>query len=598
MKKRQFCHQCGGRVRPTAKFCNHCGIRFTKRSSGSSVPETSKRNEVLPKQEPSESRIAEILPNDTERLDAHLTHVKQQLRNLRAEIQTINQEYHQCRQIRIREQSEVDELKKLSWASFSAKLKGNMKEKLKAEEMDVVRAAAKEKLVLEQLQELRRTEQELIDERGRLINEIKRLRSIAATPMTKQERTQDSDFAKHEEDLEDLGAGREFLQKARIDLEEAISELKSAKTASTREIGGEKVFDLMERSRISSAQHHVSNAEANIRQARLRLSSVNVPETPIEMPSLMLDRFFNSLFGDFLSHQKINEGLWRCEQSRTAVISTIEQVDEAFNHLQRRIIEIDKESEVLQRVILPEKETSEIISSTEEVSVQLEEPNAEVAEDEMETVTSTEESVKESLAAEIMNDVLPVPSQAIAGSSFVEGIGIAEEKTEESLDKTPSSIMLPSIFLEDLERMKYRFRSLEISENKEEATAIFFSDKPQEMHWTRREDGKFVVNSNGKTSANWNAALTFTIAPLDRFSWAAPYEGLDLSSENLQVVQKILKTSRVAEKLRSSSLLKEAYVKVSEKQTQVQLVFSDVPDVRDSVDLARDLILALELVRV
>ncbi|MFX0116465.1 MAG: hypothetical protein ACFFB3_18085, partial [Candidatus Hodarchaeota archaeon] len=335
MKTRRFCHQCGGRVRSTAKFCNHCGTRLAKRPSGSPVPETSKQMEVVPVQELSESEKVEALPQDTERLNAHLTHVKQQLRNLRAEIQTINQEYHQCRQIRIREQSEVEELKKLSWASLSAKLKGNMKEKLKAEEMDVVRATAKEKLVLEQLQELRRTEQELIDERGRLINEIKRFRTIPVAPMTEKERIKDRDFAKYEKDLEDLGIGREFLLKARIDLEKAISELKSAKTASTREIGGEKVLDMMERSRISNAQHHVSNAEANIRQARLRLSSINVPEAPIEMPSLMLDRFFNSLFGDFLSRQKINEGLWRCEQSRNAVISTIEQADQAFNHLKK-----------------------------------------------------------------------------------------------------------------------------------------------------------------------------------------------------------------------------------------------------------------------
>ena len=62
-------------------------------------------------------------------------------------------------------------------------------------------------------------------------------------------------------------------------------------------LGGGFVFDMMERDRISNAQHHVSNADANIRQARLLLGSVQVPTARIEMPSLVLDVFLDGLFG-------------------------------------------------------------------------------------------------------------------------------------------------------------------------------------------------------------------------------------------------------------------------------------------------------------
>ncbi|MFX0116464.1 MAG: hypothetical protein ACFFB3_18080, partial [Candidatus Hodarchaeota archaeon] len=88
------------------------------------------------------------------------------------------------------------------------------------------------------------------------------------------------------------------------------------------------------------------------------------------------------------------------------------------------IIEIDKESEVLQRVILPREETLEIISPVEEVPAQEEELESEEAELEMEIVINAEDSAKESLADEIVSEIPPIPPQSTASSSPIETTGI------------------------------------------------------------------------------------------------------------------------------------------------------------------------------
>ncbi|MFW9914766.1 MAG: zinc ribbon domain-containing protein [Candidatus Thorarchaeota archaeon] len=596
MKQYKFCPQCGGRVRPQAKFCNHCGVSLKRQKS--IVEPQQQRSQAISAPTPSEKGKG-AFPGEPESVQVHLVHMDQQLRNIQGEIRKITQEYYRCRQICIREQSEVDELKKLSWASFSAKLKGNSKEKLKAEEMDVVRALAKEKLVLDQLQELRKTEMELNEEREQLRQKLVALRKRVVPPaISEVDKKQIISRSKLEDDLADLNAGRDFLHKAQLDLEKAINELRSAQTAFTVDMAGEGsvITDMIERGHISNAQHSVSKAEAHIRQARLRIGSVTLP-TRIETPLLVLDAFLDSLFADFLSHQKIEEGRTRCEESRNNLISTIKQVDHSINSLQRQIAEVDKDSEVVVIEDIPATDEIEAMAPTEETPPPLQEEALDIPETEITAVTADEKSIIENATAE--------PEEAIAANLLESSEDdFSQETTEESaviieepLGAESTERTLPEVFLEDLRGLRYRFKTLEISEAKEKAIATFFSDKPQEMRWTKGEEEVFIVDSDGRISVNWNTKLDFQIDHMEKFDWSTPYEGVTISCEDSQVEQRIRRTSRIAEKLRTNSLLLKVHIEVLDRQIRVKLIFSEIPDVRDSVDLTRDLILALELVR-
>ncbi|MFQ5977974.1 MAG: hypothetical protein ACE5OZ_07595 [Candidatus Heimdallarchaeota archaeon] len=599
MNKRKFCSQCGGQVRYSAKFCNHCGARLRQRLSVSSAENNIQHKKIAAVLKPTETREVITLRKEAEPPDTRLSHLEQQLHNLQTEIQIVEQEYYHCRQIRIMEQSEVDELKKLSWNSFSARLKGNLQEKLETEEIDVVRATTKEQLVLVQLQELRSAEEELKENLERLRKKPIPLKKGMGQHQTALEReTQTFDLPTLEDDLEDLTSGKEFLHRAHIDLGKAIDQLKSTTTASTANMLGEvSVFDMMERDRISNAQHHISSADANIRQARLQLDSVQVPTARIEMPPLVLDKFLDGLFGDFLSHQKIKEGLRRCEESLDRVLSVMNQVDQSINHLGKRITKMGEESEVSEQLLAPQSSKAEPMIKVNDFSVQMPQEDLKIAKIEIDTPSTTEITEIASMPDNESREFATGLQQPLENHRQVEKLDISEKNAHESLKPTITSGVLSQSFLEELQRLRYRFKSLNITKTNEKAESTFFSDKPQAMSWAKDKDKKFIVESAGRISANWNANINFQLTVLEKFNWKNPYDGVNVSSEEPRVVQGILKTSRIAEKLRSNILLAEVHIEISDRQISMRLKFRDVPDVRDSIDLARDLTLALELVR-
>lgn len=599
LNRQKFCSQCGSQVRYSAKFCNHCGVRLRQRPPDSSVENNIKHKEITTVLEPTEPWEVFSPLKEAESPDTHLLHIEQQLRNLQTEIQIVDQEYHRCRQIRIREQSEVDELKKLSWVSFSAKLKGNLQEKLKTEEMDVVRATAKEELVLGQLQDLRRAAEELKENLERLRKKPISLKKRTIQDQTSLEReTLAVDLPTLEDDLEDLTTGREFLQRAHIDLERAIDQLRVANDASTADMLGEGyIFDMMERDRISDAQHHVSNADANIRQARLLLGSVQAPTARIEMPSLVLDVFLDGLFGDFLSHQKIQDGLRRCEESRDRVLSVMKQADQSINHLQKQITKIGEESEVSEQLMASQSSKAEPMIQVNGFPAQKQQEDLKIAKTGIGAPITTEINELASMTDKESREIAADQQQPLNNNRQVDRLGISKKNVHESLNQTVTSGALSQSFLEDLQKLRYRFRSLDISETKEKAESAFFSDKPQTMSWMKEKGKKFVVESVGRISTTWNANIDFQLTALEKFKWRNPYDGVNVSSEEPRVVEKILRTNRIAEKLRSNILLSEVHTEISDRQISLRLKFRDVPDVRDSIDLARDLILALELVR-
>ena len=589
MRDNKFCHDCGTRVRASAKFCGRCGTRLKHPSTGRSTEDNQKLRQLAPVSKTLDVKESTELIGEFERTSSHLSHVKQQLRNLRMEIQTVNQEYYRSRQIRIREQSEVDELKTLSWKSLSSRLRGSLKEKLKAEEIDVIRAAAKEQLVLEQLQELQKTAQELRNERERLKEKLMVLRKTKALPRIDKETTiLVGDLSKLEEDLEDLLAGREFLEKARVDLDRTISEFEADLTIDV-------IDETLERSQISSAQHHVSNAEANIRQARFRLSSVEHSGDQIEVPTLILDGFFDSLFTDFLSHQKIKETRRRCEQSRDRVISVITQVTQAINGLQNRISELDKDPGIFERAAESagvELDLPDVVEGSR-LPTQLDSSKIVVPEINGDDLIGERKRERPSSEPEIK--VTEIFDESTRGAlSEEEGLDVVPE-SDAHLESIDDLKRLPETFLEDLDKARYRFKSIEISKNEVEAVGTFYTDKPQQVRWTRDASG-FIIRCEGRISVRWNATLNFIIKPIEKFSWGSPYHGLELSCDHSQVKGKIEQTSRVAEKLRSNPLLEGVHAEVLERGVKIRFRFRDVPRVRASVDLARDLILALELV--
>ncbi|MHA2233407.1 MAG: hypothetical protein ACXAB4_13065, partial [Candidatus Hodarchaeales archaeon] len=435
MNKRKFCSQCGGQVRYSAKFCNLCGERLRQRPSVSSAENSIQHKKIAAVLKPTETQEVITPRKEAEPPDTRLSHLEQQLHNLQTEIQIVEQEYYHCRQIRIMEQSEVDELKKLSWNSFSARLKGNLQEKLETEEIDVVRATAKEQLVLGQLQELRSAEQELKENLERLRKKPILLEKGMVQHQTSLEReTLADDLPTLEEDLEDLTTCQEFLQRAHIDLGKAIDQLKSAKTVSTTNMLGEvSVFDMMERDHISNAQHHVSSADANIRQAKLRLDSVRVPNARIEMPPLVLDKFLDGLFGDLLSHQKIKEGLRRCEESRDRVLSVIKQVDQSINHLQKQINKIGDDSIVSEQFISPQPSNAEPLIQVDETPAQMRQEDPKIAKTEIITPTATEINELTSMTDIKSRDIATDLQQPLENYEQLEKLDRSEENIQASL---------------------------------------------------------------------------------------------------------------------------------------------------------------------
>ncbi|MHA2273365.1 MAG: hypothetical protein ACXACI_16020, partial [Candidatus Hodarchaeales archaeon] len=231
----------------------------------------------------------------------------------------------------------------------------------------------------------------------------------------------------------------------------------------------------------------------------------------------------------------------------------------------KRITEVDKDSQVASIENIPAVDEIEAITPTEESTPPLQEAVLEIPETEIIAATVDEKSIIDNATAE--------PEEAIATNLLESSEDDFSQETtdasavviEEPLGAESTERALPKVFLEDLRGLRYRFKSLEISECKEKAIATFFSDKPQEMRWIKGEEETFVVDSDGRISVNWNTKIDFQIDHLERFDWSTPYEGITISSEDVQVEQKIRRTSRIAEKLRSNSLLNFAGVEVLDR---------------------------------
>ncbi|MHA2273286.1 MAG: hypothetical protein ACXACI_15610 [Candidatus Hodarchaeales archaeon] len=135
---------------------------------------------------------------------------------------------------------------------------------------------------------------------------------------------------------------------------------------------------------------------------------------------------------------------------------------------------------------------------------------------------------------------------------------------------------------------------MEISKDETEALAIFYSDKPEQLRWWREKSDDIIVDCSGRTSARWNATIDFEISPVKAFNWMTPYKGIRVACSDSRVEQGILRTNRVAEHLRAQPLLLKANVEVLDRRIGIKFRYRDMPDARASVDLARDLVMALE----
>ncbi len=540
-----------------AKFCGNCGTKLRSRATSKEI----KEEKSLEKDSTKEKPDKEILTDITEQ-QAHLAHLERQIQNIRIEIRDLNQEYIRCRQIRIREQTEVDELKKLSWRSLSARLSGSLQEKLKTEEMDVVRANAKENLVFKQLETLRGTLRNLEQEKRDYQNNISRARRMKLTDTRpKDQITQEKKQVSLHEDLDALLMGKYHLDKAVVLLDKAIVELQSVQNASTVDMVG----DMTERSHVNNAERYVSNADSNLRQAKLSLSSVEDPDVKINLPSLVLDQFFDGLFQDFLTKQKIKVASNRCKQSRQEILDVADQVKASITKIKVMTGEVDKE------ISTSSLKRPEAISSPEEIPETLEE----VTTPEMDS-TIIEEVQKSEV------DLKPQPPTD----------DISKPETKEQLQ-----YFISEKYHADLLANKYRFKSLKFSDNYEKAITTFFSDKPQEMIW-EGDAKKLVVSGKGRVSIDWNAKIEINLSPINKFNWRSPFEGINVICDSQKVQQRILETNRIGEKLRSDLTLIMVTINILEREFSTVLDFSALPSIRDTVDLVRDIILAIELVHI
>ena len=263
----------------------------------------------------------------------------------------------QAKAILAEEEQDVEEMERLSFASFIARIKGELKERTEQERREAVAAKARCDAASCNLADLEHRRQSLQSERGQLGDPQQKYQMLlrekenalvasGTGPATRLDeighRITALDIQLREVD-EALSAG----QNAALELEQMSNELAAAADWGTLDLmGGGVVSTKVKHDHMDQAKQRGEKACAALSRFRTELADVvfqHVPDIQLDDFTSFADYFFDGIFADLFVQEKIQ----RVQDSVTDALCEVEHalslVNERQALLQQQRDELDKE---------------------------------------------------------------------------------------------------------------------------------------------------------------------------------------------------------------------------------------------------------------
>lgn len=278
-----------------------------------------------------------------EDINAELEQVRQKLdraRKLSAVMEDLKAQHEERKRaaedalkVLYREQEDVEELERLSFASFLARIRGEQAERLDQERREAVAAKARYDAARRDLEDLEARFQAAQKERA------KRLIQIGC-------------------DLDSLGAQIRELDEAicagkdvGYALDQMIGQLDSAAGWGTWDIlGGGMLATMAKHGRMNDAQNAAFQARQAISRFRTELADVSqlrVPDLQVGEFTSFADYFFDGLFVDLYIQDKIGTARRSAEETAAQVEDLLSQLRRERDRTAERAAELERERERL-----------------------------------------------------------------------------------------------------------------------------------------------------------------------------------------------------------------------------------------------------------
>ncbi|MHA2294842.1 MAG: zinc ribbon domain-containing protein [Candidatus Hodarchaeales archaeon] len=311
-----FCPKCGKEAIESDMFCANCGAKLAR----GETPQTA-HHSALSRYYALEAEIGDIKDDNASlpAKEAYLNRLKRTREVKWGELQKI-------RAVMQKEKKDYDELLKMSFASFKAKLSGDIDEKKKKEEAEYLEALANfkdvEKEYIELDEEIKTLAAEINGIKGK-VNTIPTMEDgmhqlLAQLTTGKSTETLVALESQYNQVRSQLGETQsiasEFKQadtllgSAESCLMQAKNSLGSAKGLGTWDtfFGGGFFADSMKHSKLDSARHSITQAQSYLRRAKDLIDGLDDIHVDFEAPSFFTDVFFDNFLVDIFGNSRIS----------------------------------------------------------------------------------------------------------------------------------------------------------------------------------------------------------------------------------------------------------------------------------------------------
>ena len=253
------------------------------------------------------------------------------LQDLQEQREQRRQAKEQARKVLSQEQEDVEELEKISLASFWARLKGEREERLEQERREALAAKARYDAAQRDLEDLERRLSSVGEERANLLAQRSRYQAL---------------LGEKEALLRQMGGDRAQdlmeLEEQRHELERQLREIREAEAA-----GKDALYALREMSSaLDEAQRLADRARQSLSRFRTEMADVSaadVPDVEIGEFAALADYLFDGLFADCYIQGKIhdaqagvNRSIWPVERLLNGLTGERERLEEETDRLERR----------------------------------------------------------------------------------------------------------------------------------------------------------------------------------------------------------------------------------------------------------------------
>ncbi len=273
------------------------------------------------------------------------------LRDLWEQHSLLAKKSEELKEIAKREQSDVERLEGFTFASFFAKIRGDLDERLTKEQQESYAAAVKYKMALDEigkiendifgynkkLQEYRKCRQEY----DKLFSEkhaaIKQTDLPEALEIIRAEKESFEYELQLREIAEAIGAGKNAL-----DICDNISKLlDSAEGWGTYDlIAGDTISSLVKHSKLDSAQENIGHLQSALRRFRSELADIDVQtEIRVDIDGFLrfADVFFDCFVADYTVLKRIQNSKGKIREVKTKISSVVRRLEGLKSDIEKKL---------------------------------------------------------------------------------------------------------------------------------------------------------------------------------------------------------------------------------------------------------------------